>query len=121
MKRYALLLTLAWSSILIITNLKESKPNSAWESYFPLAVFGAPLLTFVFVQYVDNKYKNSQANFFVKLNKLVLYSYIGGIALIPVIIGMFIMNMTIYAGIAVNILLFILNISFFVPKQNSEV
>ena len=120
MKRYALILALAWSSILVITNLKGNNLNSVWENYFPLAVFGAPLLTFVIIEFINKNYKNNQSIFFVKLNRIVLYSYIAGIALIPVYIGMLIMNMTIYAGIAVNILLFILNFSFLISKQKSE-
>lgn len=120
MKRYALLLALAWASILIGSNLKDSDPNSVWGTYLSLAVFGAPLLTFLLIEFINKKYKNAQANLFVKLNRLVLYCYIAGIALIPIIIGMFIMNMTIYAGVGVNILLFVVNIGFFIPEQKSE-
>ena len=118
MKRFALILILSWSSILMITELKGNTPNSVWENYFPLAVFGAPLLTFMVNEFVNKNYKNKQAAFFVKLNRFVLYSYIAGIVLIPVIIGMFIMNMVIYAAVAVNVLLFILNINIFKPNQS---
>ena len=117
MKKYALLFIIFWSAIPVVKKLIDAGHKNL-ENLFPLSVFALPVLILFITIFIESHYVQEQVGKFAKVNYGVLKLYLVGVVTIPIIIGMQIMNFTIYIGVAANVLLFIANIKIFNFKSD---